>query len=66
MACDVNGGCKICPGMWIAAAILAIMALQSLFWNSKDSTKSVAVDSGSEVEQASAELPAKDELRANE
>ena len=29
MSCDLNGGCKICPGMWIAVAMMAAMAIQS-------------------------------------
>lgn len=29
MSCDLNGGCKICPGMWLAVAMMAAMAIQS-------------------------------------
>ena len=33
MSCDVTGcGCKICPGMWMAALLLAGMLVQNLFF----------------------------------
>ncbi len=31
MACDISGGCRICPGMWIAAAVMAVMVFQSWY-----------------------------------
>ncbi len=32
MGCDLGGsGCRVCPGMWIAGAMLVGMLLQSLF-----------------------------------
>jgi hypothetical protein len=29
MSCDLNSGCKICPGIWLAVAMMAAMVIQS-------------------------------------
>ncbi len=32
MTCDIAGGCKVCPVVWIAAAFFLVMLLQS-WWS---------------------------------
>jgi hypothetical protein len=59
MTCDIRGGCKICPGMWIAAALLAIMAVQSLLSRYNESTKSEQVKAVSTMEHTPAVPQAK-------
>ncbi len=32
MSCNVNGkGCRVCPGMWVAAVLLLFAMIQSFF-----------------------------------
>lgn len=30
MKCSTNGGCRICPGIWVAGAVLLFMLVQNL------------------------------------
>ncbi|MCC6509504.1 MAG: hypothetical protein IT423_10375 [Pirellulaceae bacterium] len=37
MTCDISGaGCKICPGVWLAAILLLVMVVQG--WLTKPTT----------------------------
>ncbi len=53
MSCDIYGGCRICPGMWIAAALLAVMAVQSFVSRPKNEASSAKADSIGTLEQPS-------------
>lgn len=58
MSCSVEGGCRICPGMWLAALMLAFVLAQSAYerWSgSRSSAKNSVQDTSTENESASAE-----------
>jgi hypothetical protein len=53
MGCDINGsGCKICPGMWIAAILFLVMTLQSVFFQSAPTRKTPAKESTTQNQEA--------------
>ena len=53
MGCDMNGsGCKICPGMWIAALLFLVMMIQSVFFRAPTSATIPAAESASQASEA--------------
>lgn len=50
MACDISGGCKVCPGMWIAGVLLLAMIIQSWFVRAPASPQVSSADTTGVVE----------------
>jgi len=61
MSCDLNGGCKICPGMWLAVAMMAAMAIQSWWFRPTRNTSTdeinVSVNAPLETHRAESDPP---------
>lgn len=52
MECNVSGGgCRICPGMWLAGLLLIGMLIQSLFFSDAGSTPPAAKPSSTASDQ---------------
>lgn len=53
MSCDVTGGgCKICPGMWLAALLLAGMLVQNLLFRPATPPTAAPMNSEQLIQQA--------------
>lgn len=46
MSCNVSGGgCRVCPGVWLAGLVLLGMLIQGVFFSSSSSPAPVQPDS---------------------
>lgn len=45
MACNIGGGCKVCPAMWIALILFVVMTVQGLFFRAPSPKKTTPENS---------------------
>lgn len=63
MSCNVNGkGCRLCPGVWIAAALLLASLFQSFFIHSPaNRLPTVEPSATQQIPGSDPEIPKKDQ-----
>lgn len=42
MACNLDGGCRVCPGMWLAGVMILIMLIQTWLLPAVESKKDIS------------------------
>ncbi|MFO0922184.1 MAG: hypothetical protein U0905_06810 [Pirellulales bacterium] len=51
MTCNVDSGCRVCPGMWLAGVLMVIMLVQTWLLPQSETKATNAADGATSVSE---------------